>query len=354
MKSNRQKDTSDFQPDALGELPMTIASYGFWGGMIVFVLSLVITIYLMTVAGGDASKAATIAGSIGLFSKGILGGIFAMVVSSAWLFWEEEIMVGVNMIVSLALFFSPAWLPSVMGANANPGVTAGYDSISGGGKLYLTLALLILVGDIGLRIRQRMLHGTKADLLKYGKGVKEEVEKQNILMGKCWQLPYCRKFIRERCPIFHAKVTCWRELVGCMCEESVIRTAMENKPVSKEALLSGSAIPRNNSLTVSQKRERCKNCVIYNEHQKHKYKLAMPGIVIGYGLVYILLKAPLADMINGMLGSASNTVKGLTAGAIKEVNTGDYFTQFLVGAFLVVLMAYTIKVVEYAIFKLKL
>jgi hypothetical protein len=93
--------------------------------------------------------------------------------------------------------------------------------------------------------------------------------------------------------------------------------------------------------------------VIYNEHQKHKYKVAMPAIVIGYGLFYILFKAPLADAINNMLGGASNAVKGITAGAVKVINTGDYFTQFLVGAVVVVMMAYTIKVVEYALFKLK-
>jgi hypothetical protein len=355
MKQDRQKQqVSDFQPDTLGELPMTIAGYGFWGGMITLVLSIAVTIYLMTVAGGDASKAPTIANSISLFSKGIMIGVVAMVISSAWLYWEEEIMVAVNVIIALALFFSPAWLPSVLSVQTNVGVDAGYQSLANGGKLYLGFALAILVADIALRIRARMVHGTKADLLKYGKNVKEEVEKQNILMGKCWQLPYCRKFVREKCPIFHAKVTCWRELVGCMCEEAVIRTAMENKPVSKEALLSGAAIPRNNKLTVSQKRDRCKNCVIYNEHQKHKYKVAMPAVVIGYALVYILLKAPIADMINGLLGGASNAVRGLTAGAIKEVNTGDYFTQFLVGAFVLVMMAYTIKLVEYALFKLKI
>jgi hypothetical protein len=354
MKKDRQKQqVSEFQPDTLGELPMTIAGYSFWGGMILTVLSIAITIYLMTVAGGDATKATEIASSVSMFSKGILGGVVLMTLGSAWLFWEEEIMVGVNIIVSLALFFCPAWMPSVMSLPTNVGVEAGYESIATGGKLYLGLALAILIGDISIRIRHRMVHGTKADLLKYGNGIKEEVEKQNVLMGKCWQLPYCRKFVREKCPIFHAKVTCWRELVGCMCEEAVIRTAMENKPVSKEALLSGAAIPRNNKLTVSQKRDRCKNCVIYNEHQKHKYKVAMPAVVIGYILVYILLKAPIADMINGMLNGFSNTVNKITVGAVKEVNTGDYFTQFLVLAFVMVLMAYTIKMVEYALFKLK-
>ena len=357
MKPGPQKkqDPTEFQPDMLGEIPHAIARYAFWGGSGLLALSVIATIYLMSVAGADAKAVANITNSIEFFQKGMLIGIVGTVAGSAWLFWEEEIMVAVNLGCAVALFFSSAILPMAMSfATNNTAVTAGYDSLGIAGKVYLGFALTVMVVDISLRMSQRAKQGSKKDSLKYGKGVTEESDRKNVFMGKCWQLPYCRKFVREKCPIYHAGRTCWKELVGCMCEESVIRVAMENKPVSKEALLSGAAIPRNTKLTDSAKRERCKTCVIYNEHQKHKYKLAMPTVIIGYGLIYVLFKGVIADAINRFLNRGTAIISQGSGGAIKTVDTGDFFTQFLVGAVLVVALAYTIKVVEYAIFKLKI
>ena len=353
----RKKDPTEFQPDMLGEIPVTIARYAFWGGAGLLIFCTIVTIFLMTVANGDGTKASQIANSIELFQKGMMIGVIGTVAGSAWLFWEEEIMVAVNLGSAFVLFFSSAIIPMVMSMAApgtNKGVDAGYDSLGLVGKVYLGFAFAILIVDIFLRVSTRAKQGAKKDSLKYGKGVTEESDRKNVFMGKCWQLPYCRKFVREKCPIYHAQRTCWKELVGCMCEESVIRVAMDNKPVSKEALLSGAAIPRNNKLSDSAKRERCKTCVIYNEHQKHKYKLAMPTVIVGYILIYALFKGPIADGINSFLNRGNKVISDLSVGTVKDVHTGDFFTQFLVGAVIVVMLAYTIKVVEYAIFKLKI
>jgi hypothetical protein len=353
--SPQKKDPTEFQPDILGEIPMTIARWAFWGGVLALVGSVVATIFLMSAASGEGAKVESITNSINFFQKVLMAGVIGTVIGSAWLFWEEEMMVAINLGGACLIYFSTAILPMVMQLKEeNPAVKAGYASLSTGGQIYLGFALTILVVDIALRVKQRAAQGAKKDSLKYGKGVTEESDRKNVFMGKCWQLPYCRKFVREKCPIYHAQRTCWRELVGCMCEEAVIRVAMEGKPVSKEALLSGAAIPRNNKLSDSAKRERCRNCVIYNEHQKHKYKVAMPTVVIGYILIYVFLKGPLSNMINAFLYKSNKAIVEGSGGAIKNVQTGDFFTQFLVGAVVVVCLAYTIKVVEYAIFKLKI
>ena len=355
MKPNRQKDNTEFQPEVLGEIPMTIARFATWGGAIAFAGSLFVTIYLMTVASGDAAKANQVATNMELFQKGMVTGVLCFVRGTAWLFWEEEVMVAGHLIGSLLLMFSPTILPLVISFNNNPGVQAGYAAMNGGAMLWLGMAAVILVTDISLRVKNRMVHGTKAELLKYGnKSMKEESDRKNVFMGKCWQLPYCRKYVREKCPIFHAQRTCWREQVGCMCEESVIRSAIENKPVSKEALLSGAAIPRNNKLSTAAKKERCKTCVIYNEHQKHKYRLAMPSVFIFYTLFYALFRIPLSDMVNRMLGGTSKVISNVTVGTVQKVETGAWFTQILVAALLITALAYTIKMIEYAIFKLKI
>ncbi|MBI1331530.1 MAG: hypothetical protein JST12_11175 [Armatimonadetes bacterium] len=355
MKPGPKKDPTEFQPDFLGEIPYAIARYSFWGGVIALVLGIAAAVYLMT-AAAEPARVKAITGTMDFLQKEMLVAVICTVAGSAWLFWEEEIMVALNL-MGAALLFASGWLlPNVISTSpdSNTAVKAGYDALGVAGQLYLALAVLVLIIDLSLRIRQRAIQGAKKDSLRYGKGVTEESDRKNVFMGKCWQLPYCRKFVREKCPIYHAQRTCWRELVGCMCEEAVIRVAMEGKPISKEALLSGAAIPRNSKLPDSAKRERCRNCVIYNEHQKHKYRLAMPAALIFYVLVYVLFKGPLADMINTFLSRGSKMVTDSTGGAVKNVHTGDFFTQFLVLAVVVVLWAYTIKMIEYALFKLKI
>ena len=359
----QSSSNDDFQPDQFGELPLSIARFAFFAGMIVLGISLAAAYLLLSQAanlGNDAGakeKATQIVSNFGLFQKGLVLGSILTVAGSAYLFWEEEIMVALNLFVAGALYFAPNWVPFIAGGPAvsSSTYTTGVETIQSAGSIYGSIAILILVADIALRVRQRATHGTKADQLKYGKGVKEEKKNQNVFMGKCWQLPFCREFVRDRCPIYHAKRTCWKELVGCMCEESVIRTAMENKPVSKEALLSGAAIPRNTKLTVKAKRERCKNCVIYNEHQKHKYRLALPLIVLGYIGIWLVFRDVMASGVNGLMGTASKTVSQVTAGAVNgAANTGEIFVQFLVICILLVALSYTLKMLEFVVFRLKL
>ena len=72
--------------------------------------------------------------------------------------------------------------------------------------------------------------------MSYGKDWRRE-EVRGALIGafaKCWQLPFCREGIRVKCPIYHARTKCWKQRVGCMCEENVLRLPMggdENKPI---------------------------------------------------------------------------------------------------------------------------
>ena len=212
---------------------------------------------------------------------------------------------------------------------------------------------MVLVIDVAGKSRTRMKIGVKADTLKYGKGVKEEKDRQNVFMGKCWQLPYCRKFVRERCPIYHAKRTCWKERVGCMCEEEVIRVAMEGKPIPKSQLLDGSAIPRNHRLNEKQKAERCRNCVIYNEHQRHKYRALAPAVVLGYGVLYLAGHVPLVALVEHFVRVVDKLIHtAVMANGQTEIPV--FVTEGLLFFGMLLALTYTMKLVEYLVFKLKL
>ena len=215
------------------------------------------------------------------------------------------------------------------------------------------IGLMVLIADIAVRISLRFKTGTKADQLKYGKGIKEETGKQNVLLGKCWQLPFCRTFVRDKCPIYLSKRTCWKELVGCMCEESVIRGAMENKPIPKDALLAANFIPQNHKLSMQQKKDRCYSCIIYNEHQKHKYKVGMPAVVISFFLFYGLCHGLLIDAVQAILTKINHVVNGATMGAAGNYTPPTTFVEVMLAFFMIIALTYCMKLLEFAIFKMK-
>jgi hypothetical protein len=328
------------------------------GALIISVAILIVNI----MQGGTATPAGVqqAAKNIELFGNiGLIAGIVASL-GACWLFWGEETTGPLILIVGAALYFAPYYLP--MAFNIAPGevVSTGIKTLGTVGAPVGIIGVLLILIDVVGRVRLRASEGARAEQLKFGKGLKEERDIRNVFLGKCWQLPYCRKFVRERCPIYHSRRTCWNERVGCMCEEAVIQNAMEGKVIPSDIVAAAKYIPKNAKLTPAQKAERCRQCVIYNEHQKHKYQLALPLSALALVGLYVVLHAPLKDAIQGMLeqadklmikderlaGAGATDVTGVSKGVI------PYAEIILVSGFLI-LFAYTVRTLEYMFFKLK-
>jgi len=307
--------------------------------------------------------------NIDLFGLVAICGLAAVGLGVSYLNWGEEVLGPLLMIVWGALYFSPAYLPL---AFANSHNAIGDEALATLQRASLPLGaigLIVVVADVMTRVKLRTSQGAKADQLKYGKGLKEEKDIRNVFMGKCWQLPYCRKFVRERCPIYHARRTCWKERVGCMCEESVIRNAMEGRIIPADSIAAAKYIPQNTKLTAEQKAERCRQCVIYNEHQKHKYKLAMPCAIGGTALVYVFFREPMSQGVQTAMAGVNKIIKANTYKNPNETITetedktnlsgtglgnGDVaFSEVILVALLVVALAYVIRFIEYLFFKAK-
>jgi hypothetical protein len=333
-----------------------------WVGTAGLVIGLGFLMYTFSVVGSGASAVdpGQVQANISLFSKVLLGGSLVLTLSLTYLYWGEETLGVLQLIGAGALYFAPLILPSMFGVQVpSQAGSEALGAIQTAGLFNGAIAIVVLVADLLVRVRLRSKQGMKADALKYGKGMTEEREIQNVFMGKCWQLPFCRKFVRERCPIYHSRRTCWKEQVGCMCEEQVIRDAMEGKVIPKDAVMAATYIPRNNKLTTAQKHERCRQCVIYNEHQKHKYKLLLPAVGLSFAGLYILLREPLLGsmkvLIEGldrMIGRA--TFRGPEVGVRETISTsGLPFQEILLICFVIVAFAYALRLVEFLVFKLK-
>jgi len=352
-KAYGSRDLSESFQDVLTWCAKTL----FWLGAVSSVLSTALLIVLCFRIAGDASLAAAASTTIDNATKVLIVGVVGVTVGVGYLFWEEDVASGILVLLSAVMYFSPMFLPSLFGGSNNVTIGKAMSGIALAGLVMGILSITLLVAEIALKIRTRAKVGVRADQLKYGKGIKEEADRQNVFLGNCWQLPYCRKFVRERCPIFHAKRTCWRERVGCMCEEEVIRNAMENKPIPKDAVLAGKMIPKNFRLTEIQKFERCKNCVIYNEHQRHKYRAFVWAIVIGYVALYVVLHGPLVTMVDGLVTRVNDAVHIAILSGGKEANSFEAPTFFVEGLSFVMallILTYALKLLEYCIFKLKI
>lgn len=143
-----------------------------------------------------------------------------------------------------------------------------------------------------------------------------------------------------------------------MCEEQVIRDAMSGKVIPKDAVQAAKFIPINNKLTPSQKQERCRQCVIYNEHQKHKYKLILPVATAVFVGLYLLFRGPLLEMTSQLLVTIDRMIGRATfrsdANVAQQItDSGMHFQEVLLICLSLIVFTYVLKLVEFLIFKLK-
>jgi hypothetical protein len=340
--------------DATARLLMTVGGLAAAGG---------IGFLLFTLFRGVDGDAAQIAANIDTFGTAAIIGAIAFSLGAAWTFWAEEILGAILLILAAALYFSPVYLP-MTGAPSTDALQPVYDSIRDCGIFPGILGIIALFSEGYSRLRLRFQEGSRADHLKIGKGVKEEKDIRNVFLGKCWQLPYCRKFVRERCPIFHAKRTCWSERVGCMCEESVIRNAMEGNVIPADSVAASKYIPSNPKLTPGQKADRCRQCVIYNEHQKHKYQLMIGGAIVLTIGSYVGVRGPAGQTVKRVLVNADDAISQATFSAEKVQTDASKGTsieggmipyhEILVAVMFLVAFAYAVRFIEYLIFKMKI
>ena len=311
-------------------------------------------------SGSPTKEAVSMALSNILLARNVLAlGLIGFGVGTAFMWWGEPKLPIVQVVVAALVAGTPFYLPLIVGEVKNVVPAKAMETAQASGVVFVMIAAVILIVDVAVRIKDRSSVGMKADQLKFGKGVREELDLKVVFMGKCWQLPYCRKFVRERCPIYHAGRTCWKERVGCMCEEEVIRNALEGKTIPKDSLRTNKYIPKNNKLTLAQKAARCRQCVIYNEHQKQKYKLWLVITNVGSLALAVLLWNPLLAAFNGALGSIDKVIKGVLVTG--EVNVkgmlegqGMPFVPMLLACIMLITFTYALKLLEYLIFKVKI
>ncbi len=309
-----------------------------------------ILVYNYLNGGGNTALAMENAKRFG--EPALMAAILASLVG-LWLYWEEEVYGPILLILGAAVYFSPIYLPSMTQSAAEEVL----DKILPIAFPVLLVGLIAVSADVTGRIMARVKMGKTKEKLRYGQGVKEETGYRNVFMGKCWQLPYCRKYVRDKCPIYHAKASCWKERAGCMCEERIVANALDEKFRAPDSAQKARAlIPKSSLLSPAQKRERCGSCIIFNHHQKQKYKAVIPMIFVSGFVLFFVLRTPLNGVLEGAIRQASKLVSQATLSASETAANPAYsfagvaYSDMILAAGAFLAVVYAIKMAEHMIF----
>ena len=289
-----------------------------------------------------------------------------------------------------------------------------YKAFFAGILLPAAVGALLVAYDVLQRIVKtiRERPTVKVDAMTFGAGAAVENHDRparTSILGKCWEGPFCRDFIRPHCPVFLKRQACWTNKVGCYCEEDIVSKAIakvtgptlpmagsrfktaapETNPISgapdpmaagfQELGTSGMATrgfgtigggdltpgrsapalpPRKAELSAGQKRERCRSCVIYNEHQREKYNVLLPIVVIGT----ILLCGYFAFQFQGNATVVITAIETFVnrfsfLPGNKGVSLGESsgaVAWFFIGAATIMIISKSLQLLEWCVFKIKI
>ena len=187
-----------------------------------------------------------------------------------------------------------------------------------------------------------------------------------LIHYNCWQMHYCRENLRKYCKAYETKKPCWRMKSGCYCDEDMLLRAMTKSPSQKVELLKESyaqaAQTNSKSLTPAQKRQRCRQCFIYTEHQKQKYQILSPLVFPIVGLVMYMFYSDIMSLMAAALAEVDKLAKAASfieqSGSISNSVTqsgssSDVAQWVLIGCLGLMLASYLLQGLEYLIFELQ-
>lgn len=108
--------------------------------------------------------------------------------------------------------------------------------------------------------------------------------------------------------------------------------------------------------------ERCRNCIIYNEHQRMKYQVLAPLVVIGIPALTWWKLGDISGWINTLFTSVDSIMSRLSlASTPKSVNfmeslnsSGQAAQYMILFCVVIIITSMALRFLEYCIFKLKI
>ena len=162
--------------ETLNDVLIAVARFVMWAGVVCASLSVLLLVFTYFKLNGTptAAEITSASGNVALAAKVLSVSMGSVGVGASYLFWGEEIFGVILLLISAALFFAPMYFPMALGEAKTTAQGEALSALQQGGAILGIIAAFVTIIDIAGRVRDRTKHGSKAENLKYGKGIQEE------------------------------------------------------------------------------------------------------------------------------------------------------------------------------------
>ena len=233
----------------------------------------------------------------------VVAGIVFML-SAAIRFSEEEVLGYLFLIVGVALYWGiPTGVAaSAQGLDGRAAQAVGF--VVSKFQLLGITGLALAIPFIGLDFWYRVvgIRTVRRKNAAAAAGGRETKTSDWHLF--CWQMPYCRTALRKHCKAYQQRKPCWWIKCGCYCDDELAARAARKAQGASAAGFDqnrGGQPAKTVALTDAQKAERCRNCFLYAEHQKVKYRILSPlAFPITFGAMWLLREPIMGALKSGL------------------------------------------------------
>lgn len=292
---------------------------------------------------------------------------FVMLISAAARYYTEEaagyllLILGAGLRWGIPMLLDSSMRMGTIGSELPAYVSSKFSLL---GTVSLILAVPVIATDFGYR-----LGGVRRRARKTPQPTRTRTQEasKTWLCIFCWQTPFCREALRSGCIPYEQMKSCWRLKTGCRCEESSVRN---RSPISRAAAQGfddrlAAKLPEQKKveLTAEEKRQRCRECCIYEEHQKMKYRILSPLVIVASIAMIWIYSGPVKALLGRALEFTDEFAQKISFGGAPPEIVGPDWTSTAAASnvvewlFLIclgmIMISYLLKGLEYLIFELQ-
>lgn len=275
-------------------------------------------------------------------------------------FYEETTGVILTLAGGVVYFFSPSAFSSLTLGSLKQSLfyQAIVNDIATVGLVCVVPGILLLVRDVVMRVLTRFgaWHEVPTSAVE-DNGLRRDYRKHKPY-EMCWDMACCNERVRRFCPAWKKHKPCWQLKAGCMCDEEVVKLALLDRDGEQQSLQHAAVDARPKLvLSAEQKSARCRSCTIYLEHQRQKFRIASPVVIVlvavAYALVYSRAAALLYNLLKGM-DRFMSFVSYRHGADISFASQGHVVTTLAMICIGVALLSFTLRALDYLIFDLQI
>ena len=246
--------------------------------------------------------------------------------------------------------------------------------VAGEIRFWGTTTGLAIIGLVGLRLLYELYvqlavggpwsRGSPKEPVEPAKA-REKQTRTILPWTACWRMPFCHEAIRELCPAYRARKTCWRYGHGCNCDPHLVESLIRSGGVGRSAgsAQSGQSRPAYLRSDLETQPPRagdrrtisCAQCAIYDEHQQAKFRITNPIVIIGTIVATIAGYGSLIRLYQGILTTSGRLVNRFAfTGDAHPEQWFEYLDTPTMRVFFIIILSllilsYVLRAVEWAI-----